>query len=104
MTLSLPPRSTKPRTRGITSMIDFGPDTFGWTGAPEGFRNLLAACADYIVIVEQSNFDMLVAARADAASRVVPLRLKNRSSLDGADCSMSCVGPTLQGAKSLLLC
>ena len=48
MTLALPPRSTKPRTRGLTSMIDFGPDTFGWTGAPEGIRNLLAACADYI--------------------------------------------------------
>ncbi len=48
MTLALPSRSTKPRTRGITSMIDFGPDTFGWTGAPEGIRNLLAACADYI--------------------------------------------------------
>lgn len=29
-------------------MIDFGPDTFGWTGAPEGIRNLLGACADYV--------------------------------------------------------
>lgn len=48
MTFELPPRSTKPRTRGLTSMIDFGPDTFGWTGAPEGIRNLLAVCADYI--------------------------------------------------------
>lgn len=48
MTLVLPPRSAKPRTRGITSMIDFGPDTFGWTGAPEGIRNVLDACADYI--------------------------------------------------------
>jgi phosphosulfolactate synthase len=48
MTLALPPRSAKPRKRGITSMIDFGPDTFGWTGAPEGIRNLLASCADYI--------------------------------------------------------
>ena len=48
MTLALPPRSAKPRTRGLTSMIDFGPDTFGWTGAPEGIRNLLAVCADYI--------------------------------------------------------
>jgi len=48
MSLSLPPRSTKPRTRGITSIIDFGPDTFGWTGAPEGIRSLLTACADYI--------------------------------------------------------
>ncbi len=48
MTLALPPRSGKPRKRGITSMIDFGPDIFGWTGAAEGIRNLLAACADYI--------------------------------------------------------
>ena len=48
MTLALPPRSAKPRARGLTSMIDFGPDTFGWTGAPEGIRNLLEACADYI--------------------------------------------------------
>jgi phosphosulfolactate synthase len=48
MSLALPPRSAKPRQRGITSMIDFGPDTFGWTGAPDGIRNLLDACADYI--------------------------------------------------------
>jgi phosphosulfolactate synthase len=48
MSLALPQRSSKPRTRGITSMIDFGPDTFGWTGAPEGIRNVLEACADYI--------------------------------------------------------
>ena len=48
MTLALPPRSAKPRTRGLTSMIDFGPDTFGWTGAPDGIRNLLEVCADYI--------------------------------------------------------
>jgi phosphosulfolactate synthase len=48
MTLALPPRPSKPRKRGITSMIDFGPDTFGWTGAPGGISNLLAACAEYI--------------------------------------------------------
>ena len=48
MTLALPPRSVKPRRRGITSMIDFGPDTFGWTGAPGGIGNVLDACADYI--------------------------------------------------------
>ena len=48
MTLALPERSRKPRRRGITSMIDFGPDTFGWTGAPGGISNLLDACADYI--------------------------------------------------------
>ena len=48
MTLALPPRSAKPRARGITSMIDFGPDTFGWTGGPDGIRNVLSACAEYI--------------------------------------------------------
>ena len=48
MALSLPARSAKPRKRGITSMIDFGPDTFGWTGSPAGIRNVLEACADYI--------------------------------------------------------
>jgi phosphosulfolactate synthase len=48
VTLALPARPPKPRRRGITSMIDFGPDTFGWTGAPEGIRNVLEACAEYI--------------------------------------------------------
>jgi phosphosulfolactate synthase len=46
--LTLPDRSAKPRKRGLTSMIDFGPDTFGWTGAEGGIRPLLEACADYI--------------------------------------------------------
>jgi phosphosulfolactate synthase len=46
--LALPPRSVKPRRRGITSMIDFGPDTFGWTGGESGIRNVLEVAADYI--------------------------------------------------------
>lgn len=46
--LTLPPRSEKPRRRGITSMIDFGPDTFGWTGGEYGIRNLLEVAGDYI--------------------------------------------------------
>jgi phosphosulfolactate synthase len=45
---ALPPRSKKPRTRGLTSMIDFGPDTFGWTGGEQGIRGLLECAADYI--------------------------------------------------------
>ena len=45
---ALPPRSRKPRTRGLTSMIDFGPDTFGWTGGEHGIRGLLECAADYI--------------------------------------------------------
>jgi phosphosulfolactate synthase len=45
---ALPPRSRKPRLRGLTSMIDFGPDTFGWTGGEHGIRALLECAADYI--------------------------------------------------------
>ena len=44
----LPRRDPKPRRRGITSMIDFGPDTFGWTGGENGIRDLLSVAADYI--------------------------------------------------------
>jgi phosphosulfolactate synthase len=32
----------------MTSMIDFGPDTFGWTGGEHGIRDLLSVAADYI--------------------------------------------------------
>ncbi len=46
--LSLPPRSPKPRRRGITSMIDFGPDTFGWSGGERGIADLLDVAANYI--------------------------------------------------------
>ena len=46
--LALPPRSAKPRRHGITSMIDFGPDSFGWTGGEQGIRNVLEVAADYI--------------------------------------------------------
>jgi len=45
---SLPARGRKPRTRGITSMIDFGPDTFGWTGGEHGIRDLLSIAAGYV--------------------------------------------------------
>ena len=44
----LPPsRSSKPRRRGLTSMIDFGPDGFGWTG-PRGVADLLDCASEYI--------------------------------------------------------
>ena len=46
--LELPPRSRKPRRRGITSMIDFGPDEMGWSGGEYGIRDLLSVAADYI--------------------------------------------------------
>lgn len=44
--LALPPRSPKPRRRGITSMIDFGPDTFGWSGGERGIADLLDVAAN----------------------------------------------------------
>lgn len=47
MTFALPPRTAKPRSIGTTSVIDFGPDTFGWTGV-QGVRDLLDYAADYI--------------------------------------------------------
>lgn len=46
--LALPQRSPKPRRRGITSMIDFGPDTFGWSGGERGIADLLDVAANYI--------------------------------------------------------
>jgi phosphosulfolactate synthase len=47
MEFKLPERSSKPRSRGMTSIIDFGPDTFGWTGE-SGVRDLLDYAAPYI--------------------------------------------------------
>jgi hypothetical protein len=47
MEFKLPPRSAKPRAFGTTSVIDFGPDTFGWTGV-QGVRDLLDYAADYV--------------------------------------------------------
>lgn len=45
--LQLPGRSAKPRRRGLTSIIDFGPDTFGWTG-PRGLADVLECAGPYI--------------------------------------------------------
>lgn len=42
-----PDRGLKPRERGLTSIIDFGPDGFGWTG-PRGVQDLLDVAADHI--------------------------------------------------------
>ncbi|MCX5591238.1 phosphosulfolactate synthase [Alcaligenes endophyticus] len=46
--LSLPNREPKPRRRGLTSVIDWGPDTFGWGGSASGIRAALECAADYI--------------------------------------------------------
>ncbi|MES2183408.1 MAG: phosphosulfolactate synthase [Pseudomonadota bacterium] len=45
--LRLPPRDSKPRKRGLTSIIDYGPDNMGWTG-PRGIADLLDCAAAYI--------------------------------------------------------
>jgi phosphosulfolactate synthase len=47
MEFKLPQRSAKPRSQGMTSIIDFGPDTFGWTGE-RGLRDLLDYAAPFI--------------------------------------------------------
>lgn len=46
--LALPLRSAKPRRHGITSMIDFGPDTLGWSGGERGISDLLDVAGNYI--------------------------------------------------------
>ena len=48
MVFELPPRGVKPRKRGLTTMIDFGPDEMGWTGGTGGIESLLECAADYI--------------------------------------------------------
>ncbi|AOB33438.1 phosphosulfolactate synthase [Bordetella sp. H567] len=45
--MRLPPKPAKPRKRGLTSIIDYGPDNMGWTG-PRGIADLLDCAADYI--------------------------------------------------------
>ncbi len=68
---ALPPRSKKPRRRGLTSMIDFGPDTFGWTGGEHGIRALLECAADYIDFAKiyAMNALLLPAAVVERAAR-----------------------------------
>jgi phosphosulfolactate synthase len=46
-TLAWEPRAPKPRDKGTTMMIDFGPDQMGWTGQ-RGIEDLLEVCADSI--------------------------------------------------------
>lgn len=45
--LCLPSREPKPRKRGLTSIIDYGPDNMGWTGA-RGVADLLECAGEYI--------------------------------------------------------
>jgi phosphosulfolactate synthase len=50
--LALPARDIKPRRKGITSVIDWGPDTFGWGGSEIGIRSALECASDYIDFVK----------------------------------------------------
>ena len=45
--LRLPARDSKPRRRGLTSVIDYGPDNMGWTG-PRGISDMLECAGAYI--------------------------------------------------------
>lgn len=47
MTLSLPPRDIGGPGGGLTAVIDFGPDSAGWTGV-QGVEDLLAIAGPYI--------------------------------------------------------
>lgn len=47
MAFALPARPGKPRRRGLTSVIDFGPDQMGWTGAT-GVRDFLACVGPHV--------------------------------------------------------
>jgi len=70
----LPPRSSKPRQHGLTSMIDFGPDTFGWSGGEYGIRDLLAVAAGYIDYAKIYAMNALLIP-ADIVSRTTRLYL-----------------------------
>ena len=45
--LQLHGRSKKPRSKGLTSIIDYGPDSLGWTGE-RGVADLLDCASEYI--------------------------------------------------------
>lgn len=45
--LAIPPRPGKPRTTGVTAVIDRGPDLGGWMGL-QGTEDFLAAAAEFV--------------------------------------------------------
>jgi len=69
MAIHLPGASGKPRERGLTAVIDFGPDEFGWTG-PNGLADLLACAGDYIDLAKIYALNALLLPEA-ALKRVV---------------------------------
>ncbi len=69
MTLALAERGGKPRRRGITAMIDFGPDTFGWTGEA-GVADLVACAGEYIDYAKIYALNSLLMPR-DIVARIV---------------------------------
>ena len=62
-------RATKPRHRAMTSVIDFGPDTFGWT-APNSLADFLSCTADYIDFAKIYAMNALLLPE-DAVRRIV---------------------------------
>jgi phosphosulfolactate synthase len=69
--LTLPERQQKPRRRGITAVIDFGPDSFGWTGE-QGIADLLHCAAAYIDYVKIYALNALLLPK-EVVKRVVRL-------------------------------
>ena len=69
MEFTLPERAGKPRARGITAMIDFGPDTFGWTGEA-GVADLIACAGAYVDYAKIYALNALLMPE-DAVTRIV---------------------------------
>lgn len=62
-------RAIKPRTRGMTSVIDFGPDTFGWTTA-DGLSAYLDCVGEYVDYAKIYAMNALLLPR-EAVRRIV---------------------------------
>jgi phosphosulfolactate synthase (CoM biosynthesis protein A) len=62
-------RPVKPRKHGMTSVIDFGPDTFGWT-SPNALADYLECTAEYIDYAKIYAMNALLLP-ADVVKRVI---------------------------------
>jgi phosphosulfolactate synthase len=69
--LRLAGQHPKPRTRGLTSIIDYGPDNMGWTG-PRGVADLLDCAGQYIDFAKIYALNSLLL-RADVLEKIVRL-------------------------------
>jgi phosphosulfolactate synthase len=66
MTLDLPPRGRRGPGRGLTAVIDFGPDSAGWTGV-RGVEDLLAIAGPYIDFAKIYEMNALLVPREPLA-------------------------------------